>query len=37
MKALVEHEHPEAMAFWRAAGYAVDPRIARLVRNLGGA
>jgi ribosomal protein S18 acetylase RimI-like enzyme len=35
MTALVEQDHPWAMGFWQAAGYAVDPRMARLVRNLG--
>jgi purine-nucleoside phosphorylase/ribosomal protein S18 acetylase RimI-like enzyme len=33
--ALVERDHPGALAFWQAAGYAVDHRLARLVRELG--
>ncbi len=32
--ALVEKDHPEAMSFWEAAGYRVDERIVRRVRNL---
>ncbi|HEY4187588.1 MAG TPA: GNAT family N-acetyltransferase [Polyangia bacterium] len=35
--AMVEHEHPWAVAFWQAAGYAHDARIARYVRNFGSA
>jgi ribosomal protein S18 acetylase RimI-like enzyme len=34
--ALVEKEHPRAMAFWEAVGYGVDERIVRRVRNLMG-
>ncbi len=33
--ALVEKDHPWAVAFWTAVGYADDVRIARYVRNLG--
>jgi len=32
--ALVETDHPWATGFWQAAGYGVDQRIARHVRNL---
>jgi ribosomal protein S18 acetylase RimI-like enzyme len=32
---LVEKEHPDAMGFWHAAGYMLDPRIVRFFRNLG--
>ena len=32
--ALVEKDHPGAMTFWEAAGYRVDERIVRRVRNL---
>jgi ribosomal protein S18 acetylase RimI-like enzyme len=32
--ALVEKDHPWAMAFWEAVGYRVDERIVRRVRNL---
>jgi ribosomal protein S18 acetylase RimI-like enzyme len=32
--ALVEKDHPSAMAFWEAVGYPVDERIIRRVRNL---
>ena len=32
--ALVEKDHPWAMSFWQAVGYAVDQRIVRRVRNL---
>jgi RimJ/RimL family protein N-acetyltransferase len=32
--ALVEKDHPGAMSFWEAAGYGVDERIVRRVRNL---
>jgi ribosomal protein S18 acetylase RimI-like enzyme len=32
--ALVEREHPWAMGFWQAVGYALDNRIVRHVRNL---
>jgi ribosomal protein S18 acetylase RimI-like enzyme len=32
--ALVEHGHPEPVAFWEAAGYARDRRIARYIRSL---
>jgi purine-nucleoside phosphorylase/ribosomal protein S18 acetylase RimI-like enzyme len=32
--ALVLQDHPETMGFWRAAGYEVDPQMARLFRNL---
>src|SRR5262245_57420248 len=31
--ALVEKDHPGAMAFWEAVGYRVDERIVRRVRN----
>ncbi len=31
---LVERDHPWAVGFWSAAGYDVDARIARFVRNL---
>lgn len=34
--AMVEKEHPWAVAFWRAVGFADDVRIARYVRNFGG-
>ena len=33
--AMVEHQHPWAVAFWRPVGYARDARIARYVRNFG--
>jgi ribosomal protein S18 acetylase RimI-like enzyme len=32
--ALVEQDHPWAMAFWESVGYRVDERIVRRVRNL---
>ena len=32
--ALVEKDHPWAMAFWEAVGYRVDERIVRRVRNI---
>jgi ribosomal protein S18 acetylase RimI-like enzyme len=32
--ALVDQEHGGAVAFWQAAGYARDDRMARFVRNL---
>jgi ribosomal protein S18 acetylase RimI-like enzyme len=32
--ALVEKEHPSAVAFWEAVGYGLDSRIVRFVRNL---
>jgi len=32
--ALVEKDHPRAMAFWEAVGYRVDERIVRRVRNI---
>src|SRR5262245_41654634 len=32
--ALVERDHPSAMAFWQAAGYPAAEHIARCVRNL---
>src|SRR5436190_1686672 len=32
--ALVEHGHPEPVAFWEAAGYERDRRIARYIRSL---
>jgi ribosomal protein S18 acetylase RimI-like enzyme len=35
--ALVEKDHPLAMAFWQAVEYGVDERIVRRVRNLRGA
>jgi ribosomal protein S18 acetylase RimI-like enzyme len=31
---LVEKEHADAMGFWKAAGYTVDPRIVRFFKNL---
>jgi ribosomal protein S18 acetylase RimI-like enzyme len=31
--AMVEKEHPWAVAFWTAVGYADDTRIARFIRN----
>jgi predicted N-acetyltransferase YhbS len=34
VSALVERDHPWALAFWGAAGYAVDPRLDRFVRHL---
>jgi ribosomal protein S18 acetylase RimI-like enzyme len=34
--ALVEKDHAWATAFWTAAGYAADDRMARFVRNLAG-
>jgi len=34
--ALVEHDHPDPVAFWPAAGYERDRRIARYVRSLAG-
>jgi len=34
--ALVVKDHPEAMSFWQAAGYELDHRVARFVRNLTG-
>jgi len=34
ISALVEREHAEAVAFWEAAGYALDARIARYVRHV---
>jgi ribosomal protein S18 acetylase RimI-like enzyme len=34
VSALVERDHPWAVAFWGAAGYAADPRIERFVRHL---
>jgi predicted N-acetyltransferase YhbS len=34
VSALVERDHPWAVAFWGAAGYAADPRIERFVRPL---
>jgi ribosomal protein S18 acetylase RimI-like enzyme len=34
--ALVEKDHPWAVGFWQAVGYAVDERIARHVRDLAG-
>jgi ribosomal protein S18 acetylase RimI-like enzyme len=33
--ALVEHAHPDPVAFWPAAGYEQDRRITRYVRSLG--
>jgi ribosomal protein S18 acetylase RimI-like enzyme len=33
--ALVERNHPWAISFWHAVGYARDERISRFVRNLG--
>jgi len=35
--ALVENAHPDAVGFWRAAGYLDDRRISRYVRTLPGA
>jgi ribosomal protein S18 acetylase RimI-like enzyme len=32
--ALVERDHPAAVGFWSAVGYALDARIARFVRNV---
>ena len=32
--ALVEHRHPDPVAFWEAAGYERDQRIARYIRSL---
>jgi ribosomal protein S18 acetylase RimI-like enzyme len=32
--ALVEKDHPRATGFWAAAGYGVDERIVRYIRNL---
>ena len=32
--ALVEKDHPWAMAFWKAVGYEVDERMVRFVLNL---
>jgi ribosomal protein S18 acetylase RimI-like enzyme len=32
ISALVERDHADAVAFWEAAGYALDGRIARYVR-----
>jgi ribosomal protein S18 acetylase RimI-like enzyme len=32
--ALVEKDHPGASAFWAAAGYGIDGRMTRFVRNL---
>jgi ribosomal protein S18 acetylase RimI-like enzyme len=32
--ALVEKDHPWAMAFWKAAGYEIDPRMVRFALNL---
>ena len=32
--ALVERDRPWAVAFWQAAGYHVDPHMARFVRNI---
>jgi predicted N-acetyltransferase YhbS len=32
--ALVEQDRPWAVAFWSAAGYQVDPHMARFVRNI---
>ena len=32
--AIVEQDHPLAMAFWAAVGYVQDPRLTRFVRNL---
>ncbi len=32
--ALVEKDHPWAVSFWQAVGYAPDDRICRFVRNL---
>jgi len=31
--AIVLKEHPWAMGFWKAAGYAVDERVVRFIRN----
>jgi ribosomal protein S18 acetylase RimI-like enzyme len=31
--AIVVKEHPWAMGFWNAAGYTIDERVARFVRN----
>jgi ribosomal protein S18 acetylase RimI-like enzyme len=32
--ALVESDHSDALGFWEAAGYALDPRMCRYVRAL---
>lgn len=34
--AMVEKDHPWAVAFWHAVGYAHDTRIARFIRNFDG-
>lgn len=34
MTALVEKDHPQSVAFWRAAGYRVDERMVRFFCNL---
>jgi ribosomal protein S18 acetylase RimI-like enzyme len=34
LTALVEKDHPEAVAFWRAAGYGPDERMVRFVRGV---
>jgi ribosomal protein S18 acetylase RimI-like enzyme len=34
VSALVEHDHPWAVAFWTAVGYQLDPRMARFVKML---
>jgi ribosomal protein S18 acetylase RimI-like enzyme len=33
VSAIVMKDHPWAMGFWKAAGYAVDERVARFVKN----
>jgi ribosomal protein S18 acetylase RimI-like enzyme len=35
--ALVLANHPDAVGFWEAAGFAKDPRVGRHVKNLGAA
>jgi ribosomal protein S18 acetylase RimI-like enzyme len=37
MTALVEKDHPQAVAFWQAVGYQVDERMVRYFCNLSGA
>lgn len=35
LQAIVETDHPDAMAFWSAAGYDLQAEHSRFVRNLG--
>jgi ribosomal protein S18 acetylase RimI-like enzyme/purine-nucleoside phosphorylase len=35
MTALVEHDHPTPVAFWRAAGYELDHRLVRFAHDIG--